>query len=76
MRNPADFLRSFKNELKKHIKPSEIKKDSYAYTEPDSWLLDFETRVSKFRNVFGPENIIFLNYDEEVERDHEWYILA
>lgn len=69
VRNPTDFLRSYKNELNKHAKPAKIKKDSFAYTEPDSWLLDFEFRISKFRDVFGPENVILIDYDDEVGRD-------
>lgn len=69
VRNPTDFLRSYKNELNKHAKPEKIEKDSFAYTEPDSWLLDFESRISKFEKVFGPENVILIDYDDEVGRD-------
>lgn len=68
IRNAQDYLRSYKNQLRNTPVPSVIEKDSFAYTESDSWLLDFETRISKFVDIFGEENVTILNYDEEVQQ--------
>ncbi|HXV12519.1 MAG TPA: hypothetical protein VD839_17090 [Burkholderiales bacterium] len=69
LRNPKDFVRSYSLQLRKNplTLPKVIDKDSFAYLEADSWLLDFEGRVNSFRDVFGAENVTVVDYDHEVQ---------
>ncbi len=66
LRDAASFLASYKSELKKHTMPATIESDSFAYTGEDSWLVDFESRLASFRNAFGAQNVIALDFDHEI----------
>ncbi len=66
--NAASFLRSYTNQMKKHPMPAMIEEDSFAYTGQDSWLLDFDARLSSFRSVSGAQNVIALDYEQELKR--------
>jgi hypothetical protein len=66
LRNPANFLNSYREEMKKHRLPIHIDKDSFAYVEDDSWLLDFDERIGNFRAAFGSDNVTVLDYDREM----------
>lgn len=70
LRNPMDYIRSYANQIRKDPKtlPKHIDQDSFAYTEPDTWLLDYEKRLMPFRDVFGSENVITIDYDEQMTR--------
>jgi Sulfotransferase domain len=70
LRNPTDYIRSYANQIRKDPKtlPRHIDQDSFAYTEPDTWLLDYEKRLMPFRDVFGSENVIAIDYDEQMSR--------
>jgi len=39
---------------------------SVAYMRPDSWLFDYETRISGFREVFG-DDLVVRNYNAELQ---------
>ena len=64
-RNKAEFLDSYREDLKKHRMPAHIDRDLFAYTELDTWLIDYEDRIMRFREAFDVEVI---DYDEEVDR--------
>ena len=68
-REARDYLRSYSAELHKDpaTLPEVIDMDSFAYTEPDSWLADIDARIDAFRNVFGADNVIVLDYDDELK---------
>jgi hypothetical protein len=70
LRNPVDYLRSYTNQIRKDPRtlPELIERDSFAYTEPDTWLLDFEARLAPFRDVFGSQNLTVIDYDTEMAR--------
>lgn len=68
VRDAAGFLASYVEEMKKHRLPQNIEKDSFAYTGQDSWLIDFESRLSGFRSVFGRQNVITIDYDHELRK--------
>jgi hypothetical protein len=69
LRSAKDFVKSYSLQLRKNplTLPNTIEKDSFAYLEPDSWLLDFEARVNSFRDAFGAENVTVVDYDREVQ---------
>lgn len=68
LRNPRDFLRSFRGQiLKKPGRVPSADPASALYVEPDSWLLDYDALVGKFRDAFGHVRIV--NYDDAVARD-------
>jgi len=66
LRNAAGFLASYQREMTKHTLPAIIESDSFAYTGKDSWLVDYESRLAGFRNAFGAQNVIALDYDHEL----------
>jgi hypothetical protein len=65
VRDPHRFLESYTRELTKHARPGVIDMDSFAYIEPDTWLVDFKSRVSAYRQAFGPQSVMVLDYDIE-----------
>lgn len=66
LRSPASFLASYKRTMKTFELPAEIEKDHFAYTEVDSWLVDFENRLAGFRNAFGARNVTTVCYEAEL----------
>ncbi|ARP99139.1 hypothetical protein DFP91_3636 [Pseudorhodoplanes sinuspersici] len=64
-RERSAWLESFKAQLSTHI-PFSTDKDAFNYVEPDTWLLDFETRIGAFQKAFGAENVTVVDYDGEV----------
>lgn len=71
LRQPEDYLRSYEAQLKKNPStlPLRIDKDSFAYTEPDSWLLDYPARLAPFEQVFGSANLHVFDYDQAQAQD-------
>ena len=67
IRNATAFLKSYSLQLLKNplTLPKTIDKDSFAYTGPDSWLIDFEDRINRFRDAFGAQNVTVVDYDRE-----------
>jgi hypothetical protein len=65
LRDPSSYLRSLKKQHFKHLEtvPEVIEKDSFAYTEADSWLVDYKMRLAPFKDVFGVCNIVEKSYD-------------
>lgn len=65
IRNKADFLASWRKQLN-HVGMSSSSqfKDSFMYTEEDSWLVDYDSLLTPFKLVFGVDNVSVLDYDE------------
>jgi hypothetical protein len=68
LRKPADFLKSYAAEMGKHPVAEPVDRDSFAYVGADSWLLDYEDRVERFRRAFEAANVTVIDYDDEVRR--------
>ncbi len=69
LREPAAFLRSYALELaKKGIRPSSYR-DSFAYLEPDSWLVQYDELLEAYGTALGSQNVRVLAYEENVARD-------
>ncbi|CCB65065.1 hypothetical protein [Hyphomicrobium sp. MC1] len=66
-RAPAEWLASYAAEMKNIPAPPVIDDQSFAYVEPNTWLIDFDTRLDPFRQEFGDLTII--DYDEVSRRD-------
>jgi hypothetical protein len=69
LRNPEDYLRSHARQIAKSGQAEVQDKTSHAYFGPDSWLADYEYRLSAYRATFGPRNVHVVDYDEAVARD-------
>jgi hypothetical protein len=66
LRDPQEYLASYRVEMKKHKMPEVIRPDSFAYTEDDTWLIDYEGRLRAFREIFPAFHAI--DYDAEVRQ--------
>lgn len=68
LRDPSEYLRSFAKQIRKdpNTLPKVITSDSFAYTEPDSWLIDYEERLKWFYLAFGRDNVHVVDYDASV----------
>ncbi|HET6377253.1 MAG TPA: hypothetical protein VFG05_02935 [Methylocella sp.] len=66
LRDPAEYLRSYRLALMRHGIAESSDPDSIAYTRAGSWLLDYPARIEPFRMAFGPENVILIDYGKEV----------
>lgn len=66
LRDPMEYLRSYRVALMRHGIAESSDPDSIAYTRAGSWLLDYPARIEPFRTAFGPENVILIDYDKEV----------
>jgi len=66
-RSPERYLRSWKHELQRQGFASESKYvRSFMYTEPDSWLVDYEELVRVYAAEFGEKNVISIDYEEQM----------
>jgi hypothetical protein len=66
IREPASFLASYTRNLARvGVSPSSDP-DSTAYVEPDSWLVDYDTRIGLWREMVGAERVTVLDYDDDV----------
>jgi hypothetical protein len=67
VRERGSFLRSYQEQVKRTPPIGKVEADSYAYLEPDSWLLDFGERHNRFCEAFGAQNVVMRSYEEEME---------
>lgn len=69
IREPAAFLRSYRSQL--HGTGFEPSDDptSFAYLEPDSWLLDHDALLAGYRRCFGEANVEVLDYEALMQHD-------
>ena len=68
-RNDADFLRSYRSQLEGTGFAESDDPASFAYVEPDSWLLDHDALLDGYRRWFGADQVTSLDYDALVEAD-------
>lgn len=69
LRNREDYLRSHARQIARSGQAQAHDKASHAYFGPDSWLVDYEYRLSAYRATFGAPNVHVVDYDEAVARD-------
>jgi hypothetical protein len=67
IRNKSDWMRSYRDTIGRLSGLSDNAED-FNYVEPDSWLLDFETRVAAFQRAFGKNKVRLLDYDEALAK--------
>lgn len=60
-RDVAAFRESYRNQLRRSGLPFSDDPDSYRYTEPDSWLFDYDRKKELLQSVF--EHCTFFPYD-------------
>jgi hypothetical protein len=67
LRERAAFLESYRAEIAKlPISPVASSGGSFADVSDGTWLVDYEDRVERFRQAFGQEKVIVLDYDREM----------
>lgn len=66
LRTPEDFLSSWKRHLDRDF--FEFSKDptSFAYVQPDSWLVDYEQLLRAYRDGFGQDSVVVVDYDSAI----------
>ncbi len=69
LRDRAAFLRSYRSQLEGTGFEPSTDPASFAYVEPDSWLLDYDALINAYRRCFGTRNVRVFDYDEVVRRD-------
>jgi hypothetical protein len=69
LRDKRDFLRSYGEQLAAMGFGPSDDPTSFAYLEPDSWLLDHDALVEGYRRHFGTEHVVVLDYDEMLRTD-------
>lgn len=70
LRRPDDYLASWKKQLERMgFSSTSSYRTSFQYTEPDSWLVDFERLLAVYRDGFGADQVTVLDYDAAVEAD-------
>ena len=67
LRDKAEFLRSYRNQLLRFGLPLSADRDSYTYCEHDSWLVDFDALVGAYAHQFP--DIRIMRYGEIMARD-------
>jgi hypothetical protein len=70
LRNKADFLRSYMNQLlkTKGRKPAQDYR-SALYVEQDTWLTDYDSLISTYQMGFGASNVVVIDYDDVMKRE-------
>ena len=69
VRKPEDYLQAWKDQLQKMGFPNESRlPTSVGYTEPDSWLVDYQQLIDVYTASFGAESVTVLSYEDEMDR--------
>ena len=66
LREKTAFLQSYGEQLDAMGFHTSDDPASFAYVEPDSWLVDYVELVDGYRQSFGEDNVKVLDYDETV----------
>jgi len=69
LRKRGDFLRSYAAQIEGTGFELSDDPTSFAYVQPDSWLVDYDALLERYRDCFGAANVEVYDYDETVERD-------
>jgi hypothetical protein len=68
LRNPEGFLRSWAGHLTRDGYRLSTDPSSFAYVGADSWLVDYPTLLSAYRNAFGMAKVRVVDYDDAHQR--------
>ena len=63
LRQREAFLRSYTEQLAATDFDTSEDPSSFAYVEPDTWLVDYDALVGGYRRHFGAENVEVLDFD-------------
>lgn len=64
LRDPTAYLKSWSAQLKRMgFATSSPYRTSFMYTESDSWLADFNTLESVYRQTFGSDSVTVVSYE-------------
>lgn len=63
IRKPRDFLESWKRHLDRDFFDFSSDPTSFAYVEPDSWLVHYEQLISAYKGVYGQDSVVVIDYD-------------
>jgi hypothetical protein len=69
LRDKSAFLASYRAQLDATGFAPSDDPDSYAYTDANSWLVDYDALVAGYRRVFGAEHVRVLDYDAVMRHD-------
>ena len=69
LREPEAFLRSYAAQIEGTGFELSDDPSSFAYVQPDSWLVDYDALLAGYRDCFGAANVEVFDYDQTVERD-------
>jgi hypothetical protein len=67
LRNPSDFLRSYRAMLARRREDPSLYAASYRYVEPDSWLVDYDALLGVYRRVLGEDAVVAFPYEQALE---------
>ena len=68
LRNREDYLKSYKQQfLKKKGRVPSRDYWSALYVERDTWLLDYETLISIYKQSVGENRVVVIDYDKEMK---------
>jgi hypothetical protein len=62
-------MRSYRSQLEGTGFELSADPSSFAYTEADSWLLDYDALIDGFSRSFGAANVTVLDYDDIMRVD-------
>jgi hypothetical protein len=63
LRDKREFLRSYREQILAMGFTSSHDPTSFAYVEPDSWLVDYDELVDGYQRYFGIDEVKVLDYD-------------
>ena len=66
LRDREAFLASYRKEMLKHGWRPSTRRDSFAYVEDDTWLIDFDALIGVYTNEFGTDHVTVLSYEESM----------
>lgn len=69
LREPSAFLRSYRDQLAAMGFELSDDPSSFAYVEPDSWLVDHAALLDGYRRWFGADQVTVIDYDEALRQD-------
>ncbi|MFA5883104.1 MAG: sulfotransferase [Acidimicrobiia bacterium] len=67
LRDPATFLKSYRDQLERMGQPPSRYPSSHAYVEPDSWLVRWDEMLAVWRSVIGADRVVAVGYEDAVD---------
>ena len=67
LRQRDEYLRSWAEHLMRDGFALSDNPDSFAYVQPDSWLADYDSLLTAYRNQFGQDSVHIVDYEAEME---------